>query len=152
MNEDRPDIFRQMDAMMARLMREMEANFLDGIPPHAGGYRIIIHRGNLPPNNREFSSVPSPDSKEPVTEVHRIGNEVKVIAGLPGVTNESLRLDVQGDLLVIDAGDADLHYRTSAHLPPVDVASMQKSLKNGVLEVTFSVLPGETAGKGNQNP
>ena len=44
---------------------------------------------------------------EPVAEVHRIGNEVKVIAELPGITEEALRLDVKGNTLVIDAGDAD---------------------------------------------
>ena len=58
---------------------------------------------------------------EPVAEVHRIGNEVKVITELPGITEEALRLDVKGNTLVIDAGDADHHYRTSAALPPVDI-------------------------------
>ena len=42
---------------------------------------------------------------------------------------------------IIDAGDADRHYHTSALLPPVDAATMQKSLKNGVLEVTCALLP-----------
>jgi HSP20 family protein len=78
---------------------------------------------------------------EPVPEVHRIGNEVKVITDLPGITEEALRLDVKGNTLVIDAGDAEHHYHSSAGLPPVDPASMKKTLKNGVLEVTFTSLP-----------
>ena len=77
--------------------------------------------------------------QELVAEVHRIGNEVKVIVELPGVTDESLKLDMQGDRLIIDAGDADRHYHTSAMLPPVDPGSMQKSLKNGVLEITYAL-------------
>lgn len=64
-----------------------------------------------------------------------------MIVDLPGITEEALRLDVKGSTLVIDAGDADHAYRTSAELPPVDTASMQKTLKNGVLEVTFTSLP-----------
>jgi HSP20 family protein len=152
MNEDMQDMFRQMDAMMARLFAGMEAGFHEEMPKGAMGYHIIIHGGNLPTDNGEFSGMPpSRDAKEPVTEVHRIGNEVKVIAGLPGVTEDSLRLDVQGDLLIIDAGDADRHYTTSAHLPPVDAASMQKSLKNGVLEVTFTVIPGNPEQEENGN-
>jgi len=66
---------------------------------------------------------------------------VKVITDLSGITEEALRLDVKGSTLIIDAGDADHSYRTSAGLPPVDISSMQKTLKNGVLEVTFTSLP-----------
>lgn len=79
--------------------------------------------------------------QEPVAEGHPTGNEVKVIVELPGVTDESLRLDVQGDRLIIDAGDADRHYHTSELLPPVNAAPYRKSLKNGVLEVTFTIRP-----------
>jgi HSP20 family molecular chaperone IbpA len=66
---------------------------------------------------------------------------VNVIADLPGITEEALRLDVKGNTLIIDAGDADHSYYTSAALPPADTVSMQKTLKNGVLEVTFTSLP-----------
>jgi len=71
---------------------------------------------------------------------------VKVITELPGINEDELRLDVKGNTLVIDAGDADHSYRTSAALPLVDTGSMQKTLKNGVLEVTFASLP-DTSGK-----
>ena len=84
--------------------------------------------------------LPCPCNRRTGAEIHRIGNEVKVIADLPGITEEALRLDVKGNTLVIDAGDADHHYHTSVSLPPVDMASMQKTLKNGVLEVTFTSL------------
>jgi HSP20 family protein len=80
-------------------------------------------------------------TREPVAEVHPVGNEVKVIVDLPGITEEVLRLHVKGTTLVIDAVNADHHYRTSAALPPVDVGSLLKTLKNGVLEVTFTSLP-----------
>ncbi len=141
MNEDMPDVFRQMDAMMARLMREMEDNLSAGLPPGAAGYRIVIHGGEPSPGIGGPGETRPRDAKEPVAEVHHIGNEVKVIAELPGVTDEDLRLDVQKDRLIIDAGDADRHYHTSAALPPVDPQSLQRSLRNGVLEVTFTILP-----------
>jgi len=47
--------------------------------------------------------------------------------------------------VLIDAGDADHHYHTSATLPPVDASSLHSSIKNGVLEVTFRCLPGTAA-------
>ncbi|OPY38488.1 MAG: hypothetical protein A4E35_00911 [Methanoregula sp. PtaU1.Bin051] len=140
-HEDMTDIFRQMDAMMAQLMREMESGFPAGMMPGAGGYRIIIHGGELPPGIGGPEESRSRDPGEPAAEVHRIGDEVKVVTELPGVTDEALRLNVSEGRLVIDAGDADRHYHTSAALPPVDPASMKKSLRNGVLEVTFTALP-----------
>jgi HSP20 family molecular chaperone IbpA len=146
MNDDMQDMFRRMDAIMARLFTEMEAGFSADLPPGAVGYRIVIHGGKLPPGSGGFDETGPHDAKEPIAEVHRIGNEVKVIAELPGITDESLRLDMQKDRLIIDAGDADRHYHTSAVLPPVDSGSLQKSLKNGVLEVTFRTLT-EPSGK-----
>ena len=141
MREDPQDIFDQMDAMMARMFAEMSRGTVTGMPPHAMGYRIIIQGSGIPQNSPDGSAIPTRNPGEPVPEVHQIGDEVKVIVELPGVTDESLRLDVQGDRLIIDAGDAGRHYHTSALLPPVNAASYQKSLKNGVLEVTFRIHP-----------
>ncbi len=142
-NEDIPDIFRRMDAMIAQLMAGMEAGFPAGAPRGIVGYRIVIRGGDLPPNPTG-SATPLPrDAGEPVAEVHRIEDEVKVIVELPGVSEESVRLDLHRKQLIIDAGDADRHYRTSATLPAVDPSSMRTTLKNGVLEVTFTACPEE---------
>jgi len=137
------DMFDEMDEIFARLFFRMDREFMDGTSREYG-IRIALRDTGEDPNLPEMaedavcqSCVPG----EPVAEVHRIGNKVKVIADFPGITEESLRLDVRGDTLVIDAGDADHHYLTSAALPPVDPASQQKTLKNGVLEVTFACLP-----------
>ena len=138
MIEDPQDIFDQMDAMMARMFADMSRGTVTGMPPHAMGYRVIIQGSGMPQNSPDGSAISARNPCEPVPEVHQIGDEVKVIVELPGVTDESLRLDVQGDRLIIDAGDADRHYHTSALLPPVNAAPYRKSLKNGVLEVTFT--------------
>ena len=142
------DIFDEMDEMFARLFLRMDREFMDGSSP-GYGYRIMVRDSGEGPEMREMADDAVPSSRvtgEPVAEVHHIGNEVKVIADLPGITEEALRLDVKGNTLVIDAGDADHCYHTSAALPPVDAGSMQKTLKNGVLEVTFTSLP-EQSGK-----
>jgi HSP20 family molecular chaperone IbpA len=107
MREDPQDIFDQMDAMMARMFAEMSRGTVTGMPPHAMGYRIIIQGSGMPQNPPDGSAIPARNPCEPVPEVHQMGDEVKVIVELPGVTDESLRLDLQGDRLIIDAGDAD---------------------------------------------
>ena len=143
MFEDPMDMFEEMDEMLARLFTRMDREFMNGTG--VSGYRVVFEHGGDAPGMAEAEPPRPRDDTEPVTEVHQIGDEVKVIAELPGVTEESLRLAVQGSRLVIDAGDAAHHYHTSAALPPVDVSSLHASIKNGVLEATFKCLPGAPA-------
>jgi HSP20 family protein len=140
MHEDPMDMFDEMDEMFARLFSRMNRDFSAG-PPQVTGYRIVWSNGGASSQTAELPPTPLRATDEPVAEVHQIGDETRVITELPGVTDETIRLDVKGNTLLIDAGDADRHYRTSAALPPVDPASMQRSFKNGVLEVTFRNLP-----------
>ncbi|MCK9630401.1 MAG: hypothetical protein M0R30_02065 [Methanoregula sp.] len=140
MYKDPMDMFEEMDEMFARLFSRMDREFMDG-NPDVYGYRIEFRNGTPVQGMTEAPLSPPRSTHEPVAEVHRIGDETKVITELPGATEEMIRLDVKGDTLVIDAGDAENHYHTTADLPPVETASMQKSLRNGVLEVTFRNLP-----------
>ena len=134
------DMFDQMDEMFARLFSQMSRDMSTG-GPKMYGYHIVIDNGNGPGDVTEFQPALPRSIGEPLAEVHHIGDETMVIAELPGITEESVRLDMKGTTLVIDAGDADNHYHTTAEVPGVDPATMAKSLKNGVLEVTFSNLP-----------
>jgi HSP20 family protein len=143
MHRDPMDMFDEMDEMFDHLFSRIDREFMNGFP-EGYGYRIMVRDGGEGAGVNDMADDVTPFTRvtgEPVAEVHHIGNEVKVIADLPGITEEALRLDVKGSTLVIDAGDADHAYRTSAALPPVDIGSMQKTLKNGVLEVTFTSLP-----------
>ena len=134
------DMFDQMDEMFARLFTQMSWNMSTG-RPKVYGYHIVIDNGNGEGDVTEFQPALPRSAGEPVAEVHHIGDETMVIAELPGITEESVRLDMKGTTLVIDAGDADNHYHTTAEVPEVDPATMKRSLKNGVLEVTFANLP-----------
>jgi HSP20 family protein len=135
------DMFDEMDEMFARLFTRMNRELASG-NPQVYGYQIVFRGGDDGGSAvTEVHPSPSRVSSEPVAEIHQIGDEIKVISELPGATDESIRLEVKGSTLVIDAGDAEHHYRTTAELPPVDAASMQRSFRNGVLEVTFRNLP-----------
>jgi len=140
MYKDPMDMFEEMDEMFARLFTRMDREFMTG-NPQVYGYRIVTGNDGARDGMQEIPAISSRVTHEPVAEVHRIGDETKVVTELPGTTDEMIRLDVKGNMLIIDAGDAENHYHTTADLPPVDVASMQKSFRNGVLEVTFRNLP-----------
>jgi HSP20 family molecular chaperone IbpA len=139
MMNDPMDMFDEMDELFARLFSGMDRKSMAG-PLQGNGYHVIIRDGDV--GEEPEVMVPArPANFEPTADVQRIGDEVKVVVDLPGITADSLRLGVRNGKLVIDAGDADNHYHASAVLPPVDTASMQHSIKNGVLEVTFRSLP-----------
>jgi HSP20 family protein len=140
MKGDPMDMFDQMDEMFARLFSQMSRDMSTG-GPKVYGYHIVIENGNEHGDVTEFHPALPRSAGEPVAEVHHIGNETMVIAELPGITEDSVRLDMKGTTLIIDAGDADNHYHTTADVPDVDPVTMKRSLKNGVLEVTFSNLP-----------
>jgi len=150
MNENPLDLFEEMDVLFSRLFTRMDREFTNG-NPQVYGYRIVIGNDETPGGMQEIPAPTSRVTREPVAEVHRIGDETTVVVELPGTTEDSIRLEVKGNLLIIDAGDAENHYHTTADLPPVDAASMRQSLRHGVLEVTFRNLTGADGTTGPEN-
>ena len=140
MNDEPQDVFRQMDAMIARMFEEMTHGMVTGMPHHAVGYRIILRGSGTPQVPPQDRIAQSRDPHEQAPEVHRIGNEVKVVSELPGAEKESIQLNVSGGTITIEADGQGRHFTTRADLPPVDATSMKSSFRNGVLEVTFAAL------------
>lgn len=138
------DMFEEMDEIFNHLFSRMNQDFTNG-RPQVSGFRIIIDGGDLHTPVQDYPEIPSRAATSPVAEVHRIDDEVKVVAELPGAARDSIRLDVQGSVLSIDADGVTTPYHTTADLPPVDNGSMQSTFRNGVLEVTFRVLAEEPA-------
>jgi HSP20 family molecular chaperone IbpA len=140
MYEDPQDMFREVDELFAQIYARMSRDFAAG-EPQAFGYRMIIQGSGeaLPVSCSPHDHVRA--NSEPVVEIHLIGDEVKVITELPGTTMDTIELNRLGSTLNIDADGGSLQYHTHADLPPVDSGSMQTSFKNGVLEVTFKMLP-----------
>ncbi|HII98253.1 MAG TPA: Hsp20/alpha crystallin family protein [Methanoregula sp.] len=133
------DMFEEMDEIFDHLFSRMNQD-LQNSGSQVSGFRIIIESGNPPPHVQDTPSVPLRIAASPVAEVHRLDDEVKVIAELPGAARDNIRLDVQGLVLSIDADGVNTPYHTTAKLPPVDTGSMQSTFRNGVLEVTFRAL------------
>ena len=143
MYEDPQDMFREMDELFTHLYNRMSGDFTAGEPQVFGFHMIIQQDGEtsaLPNSPRDRLRANS----EPVVEIHRIGDEVKVVTELPGTTMDAIDLDFQGSTLTINADGGSVQFHTHADLPPVDSGSMQTSFKNGVLEVTLKMLPDVT--------
>jgi HSP20 family molecular chaperone IbpA len=136
MKQDPMDRYEELDELFDQIFFRRDREFSYDQFPISEHRTAFANREDT----QETSAILPPvqrSSGKPVTEVHQIGDEVMVITELPGIPADVIRLKVNGNELIIDAGDADHHYHTTATLPAVDPASMRKSLKNGVLEVTF---------------
>ena len=71
---------------------------------------------------------------EPTVDVFDETDCIKVIAELPGISEEDTTVKLSGRELVIDAATGGRKYHKSIELP-CDVKDMKKRYKNGILEL-----------------
>jgi HSP20 family protein len=140
MYEDPQDMFRKMDRLFSHLFAQMTSDFSAG-DPRVSSFHLVMPAGEMPSQIPGLHDTLHRRSTRPAVEVHRHGNEVKAVTELPGAAEDGIMLNVQGSALIIDADGGHVQYHTTAPLPPVDPVSMQASFKNGILEVTFKILP-----------
>jgi HSP20 family protein len=74
--------------------------------------------------------------REPVVAIFEEKDHTLVVAELPGVSVEDVRLEVKDDLLILAAGKGDKKYRKEILLPhSYPREKMQVSCNNGILEI-----------------
>lgn len=79
--------------------------------------------------------------REPMVDVFDEKDHVLMVVELPGVTEESINLDLKGDILILEAGDEKRKYSKEILLPAkVDFEKREVSFKNGVLGVKMKKL------------
>ncbi|MEZ3115103.1 Hsp20/alpha crystallin family protein [Halobaculum sp. MBLA0147] len=67
--------------------------------------------------------------------------EVRVVADLPGVDEDSIDLKCDGEVLTLAADGPNRQYEERVRLPSrVDEHSAEASFNNGVLQVTFEAV------------
>ena len=75
------------------------------------------------------------EDREPVVDVLEEGNQIRVIAELPGVSEGDITYEVAGDVLTIST-KGDRRYHAEVLLPcPAETEGMESSYNNGVLEL-----------------
>ena len=165
---DIEDMMREMEEMMeqnfeqfrTRIPEEMkrERKLPDGstIPewgPFVYGYSMTIGPDGKP-KIREFGNVkPSNDAekcglskpcldvrqeREPLIDIVDAEKEIKVIAELPGVAKEEIKLSGTSEALTISVDTPERKYYKQIVIPSkIDPKKAKTSYKNGVLEVTL---------------
>lgn len=128
--------------------------------PFIYGYSITLGPDGKP-DVREFGNIkpglqrglkPSLDlreSREPLVDVFEEDDEVKVIAELPGVEKEDIKLYATEDKMTISVETPERKYYKELDLPAeVDYHTARTLYKNGILEVVLKKK--EKRGEGTQ--
>jgi HSP20 family protein len=100
-----------------------------------GGKPIIEQFGNI--KATEKGAVVE-EVREPIVDVFDEGEHLVIIAELPGVEEDDIRLEAKGDIIDLTAEGEDRKYSKEVLLPSaVDAESLESSYKNGILEARF---------------
>ncbi|MDG5777801.1 Hsp20/alpha crystallin family protein [Haloarculaceae archaeon H-GB2-1] len=126
--DDRDDPFDEFFDEIERMMNDMMSDA-----------NVHIERG---PNQGEPTGSEGPGVH---LDVFEEGDELRVVADLPGVDKDDIGLKCDGETLTIDAKSEVREYHERVPLPVrVDEHSADASYNNGILEVSFDTA-GDTA-------
>lgn len=89
-------------------------------------------RGKSPQRKKE------PGYIEPVVDVIKYDNSVRIIAELPGVTEEEIKLEIREKSINLEAKSNSRRYRKVISLPG-KVVPVNKSYINGIFEANFEM-------------
>jgi HSP20 family protein len=80
------------------------------------------------------------DEREPLVDVIRGKDELRVVAEVPGVNKEDLRVTADESSLTIESTTGQPRYHKRVDLPEiVDPKTAKSTYKNGILEVSFKL-------------
>ncbi|MCS3924186.1 archaeal heat shock protein Hsp20 [Methanosalsum natronophilum] len=111
------------------------------------------------PEIREFGNIPSTnsrknkegtghqvkiDERKPLIDVLETENEIHVIAEMPGIEKEDIKLNATESMVQLKASRGDRKYSENIELPgKIDPDSGKATYKNGVLEIIFKRVSDE---------
>lgn len=77
--------------------------------------------------------------REPLVDLFDEADKIVIIAEIPGVEEEKMKIEVKDDILELTAEDSDKKYHKEILLPSkVKKESLRSTYKNGVLEIILT--------------
>jgi HSP20 family protein len=160
--------FDEMRKEMARTFSEQFKNIENKVPkdlikeyetPEGGkvrevgpivyGYSMTIGPDGKP-KIREFGNVKSfagrgffeqpslSSEREPLIDISSTDKEVKIVAEMPGLSKEKIRIDAYDNNVEIKSEDPNRKYHKTIEVPEdIDIESAKSNYNNGILEITF---------------
>lgn len=105
------------------------------------GFSVRTNVGGIPQVER-FGNIRATEDgptivevREPLVDVFDEGQEILVVAELPGVGENEIRVEVRDDILSLETTGERRYAKEILLSEPVDAASLRKAYKNGILEL-----------------
>jgi len=89
------------------------------------------------PETVKFETTP-PKPETPPADIFDENDHIKVIAEIPGVEEKDININLQDDVLAISVDIPDHKYRQELKLPYAPKGKLEKTYKNGILEIRIS--------------
>ncbi|RDE12638.1 MAG: heat-shock protein Hsp20 [Candidatus Thorarchaeota archaeon] len=149
------DVLRNIEDMMQKMLGQMgngsmfDQRFIDelmknphDLNPLIFGFSMTIGPDGKPVIQRFGHRIPENPGEpvapqlEPIVDVIEETDEIVVVAELPGVEKDEIKVNVKGKILTIDVSNQERPYHRELELPAkVKKEEAKSSLRNGVLEV-----------------
>ncbi len=123
------------------------------VGPIVYGYSMTIGPDGKP-NVREFGNIKSPftgsrgffeqqpsisSEREPLIDISSTDKEVKIVAEMPGIKKENIKINAYEDSLEILSNNPERKYHKVIDLPTeADIETVKSTYNNGILEVIFN--------------
>jgi len=129
-DDDRDDPFDEFFDEIERMMNEM-------MGPNANVHFEHNSGGRHTRDN---------DGRDVHIDIHEHGDNIRVVADIPGIEKDDIDLQCDGDTLQLETGSGERRYSERISLPGrVDEHSASATYNNGVLEVVFDRLDDSTS-------
>ncbi|MFW9960189.1 MAG: archaeal heat shock protein Hsp20 [Candidatus Thorarchaeota archaeon] len=146
------EMLKQIEEMMERMMSEMNQGIFlnpedfeeilrnqEGTNPFMFGFSMNIGPDGKPIIQR-FGNAPGDEGEshvlEPLIDIVEEDGEIIVVAEVPGVSRDEIKVRIKGTELTIHAANQERPYHKVIQLPSKVVKEEAKSaIRNGVLEI-----------------
>jgi len=138
------DLIKEYDTPEGGKVRE--------VGPIVYGYSMTIGPDGKP-KIREFGNVKSPFAgrgglfeqqpslsaeREPLVDVSSTDKEVKIVAEMPGINKQNIRIEAYDNYVEIKSDDPNRKYHKTIEVPEdIDLESASSNYNNGILEIIF---------------
>jgi HSP20 family protein len=148
------EMFRMIEDLMKKMMSEMNEGSMfdretfdemlknpDGTSPYVFGFSMNIGPDGKPSIQR-FGNPPTDEgveyssTLEPLVDVVEEDGEIIIVAEVPGVERDEIKVRIKGTTLTIKADNPERPYHKVIELPAkVQKEEAKSAIRNGVLEV-----------------
>lgn len=102
-----------------------------------GGIPRVEHFGNI--RSTDEGPVVA-EVREPLVDVFDEGQEMIIVAELPGVSEDEIRVEIQDDVLILETTGERKYAKEFLLLDTVDATTLQRAYKNGILELRLKKI------------